>query len=146
MLLLVILSFVKTSVDKQAVFLCEKVKETNADMASCPVHKSNVSWMLVFAFGIGFLLFGIGIYFLMMHKPLAEQKADFESIDVSKLDDEEKKIYELLKAKEGSMYQTDLIKETGFSKVKMTRLLDKIETKRIIERKRRGMTNIIVLK
>ena len=65
---------------------------------------------------------------------------------MSKLGDEEKKIYEILKNKNGSAYQTDLIRETGFSKVKVTRILDRLETKDIFERKRRGMTNIIVLK
>jgi uncharacterized membrane protein len=44
------------------------------------------------------------------------------------------------------MYQSDLIKETEFSKVKITRILDKMESKDVIDRKRRGMTNIIVLK
>ena len=55
-------------------------------------------------------------------------------------------MYDIIKGKNGSAYQSDLIKETGFSKVKVTRILDKMETADIIERKRRGMTNIIVLK
>ncbi|MBI5072205.1 MarR family transcriptional regulator, partial [Candidatus Woesearchaeota archaeon] len=65
---------------------------------------------------------------------------------LSKLDEDEKKIYELLKKSNGSVYQTDIIKETGYSKVKITRILDKMELAQIVERKRRGMTNIIVLK
>ena len=62
------------------------------------------------------------------------------------LDEEEKKIIEILNSREGSVYQSDLIKETGFSKVKITRVLDKLESKGIIERRRRGMTNAIFLK
>ena len=69
-----------------------------------------------------------------------------KKVTYSKLDEEEKKILELLQKNEGSQYQSDLIKETGFSKVKMTRILDKFESKGYIDRKRRGMTNIVFLK
>lgn len=144
--LLIVLAFVKTDVDRQSVFLCEKVKETNSDMENCPVHKSNISWMIVLAFGIAFLLFGVGLYLLFLYKQAIPAQTSFKEVDVSKFDEEEKKIYELLKFKEGSAYQTDLIKETEFSKVKITRLLDRLEFKGVLERKRRGMTNIIVLK
>ena len=53
---------------------------------------------------------------------------------------------EVLLREEGSVYQSDLIKETKLTKVKVSRVLDKLEGKGLIERKRRGMTNIIVLK
>ncbi len=59
---------------------------------------------------------------------------------------EEKLILELLLKNEGIMLQSELVKETGFSRVKITRILDKLESKDIIERKRRGMTNAVVLK
>ena len=65
---------------------------------------------------------------------------------MKRLDEEERVIVEKIKEKEGSIYQSDLIKETSFSKVKMTRILDKLESKGIVEKKRRGMTNIVVLK
>ena len=67
-------------------------------------------------------------------------------VELSKLDDDEKKIYASIKASDGASYQSDLIKELGMSKVQITRILDKLEAKKIIERKRRGMTNIVVLK
>ena len=44
------------------------------------------------------------------------------------------------------MFQRDLMEKLEIGKVKTTRLLDKLESKQIIERKRRGMNNIIVLK
>ena len=62
------------------------------------------------------------------------------------LDEDEKKIMSLVLREEGSVYQSDLVKETGLSKVMVTRLLDKLEGRGLIERKRRGMTNIVVLK
>ena len=57
-----------------------------------------------------------------------------------------KKIYDILVKADGSAFQSDLIKETGFSKVKVSRILDKLETKKILERRRRGLANIVVLK
>lgn len=146
-ILLFILVFVKLDVDKQGAFLCETFHENQLDMEQCPAHKSNVSWLLVTAFGIGFLMLASGIYLLFFFSTSsAEMRKEFKEIDASKLNEEEKKIYEIVKNSKGSAYQTDLIKETGFSKVKMSRILDKMEAKDILERKRRGMTNIIVLK
>ena len=61
------------------------------------------------------------------------------------LNKEEKVIYSVL-IKEKSMFQADLVDKSGFGKVKVTRILDKLEHKNLIERKRRGMNNIVVLK
>ncbi len=151
-ILFIILAFIKIQVDSQSAFLCEKFHENQLNMNECPVHKTNsfwenVSWMITAAFGIDFLIFGVGLYIAFFYKSLSQElKKEFREIDLSKFDDEEKKVYGIIRNKEGSAYQTDLIKETGFSKVKVTRILDKLETKDILERKRRGMTNIIVLK
>lgn len=62
-----------------------------------------------------------------------------------KLNKDEEKIYDLLALNENSMYQSDLVKQTGMTKVKITRVLDKMEAKKIIKRQRRGMTNIVIL-
>ena len=145
-ILLIALTFVKVDVDSQSAFLCEKFHESNLDMNQCPAHKSNVSWIIVASFGIAVLILGVGAYMILMFKTVQQEpKKDFKEVDISKLDEQEKKIYDIIKNKGGSAYQTDLIKETGFSKVKITRILDKMELKDILERKRRGMTNIIVL-
>ena len=145
-ILIFILSFVKINVDNQAAFLCDAVHANpELEMQECPVHKSNTSWLLTTAFGISFLTSGIGIFMVFM--PVKkESKLEFKEIDATKLDEEEKKIYTLLKENQGSMYQSDLIKETGLSKVKITRILDKMTLKNVLDRKRRGMTNIIFLK
>ncbi len=65
-------------------------------------------------------------------------------IDIGSLDEDEKSIMQIV-MREGSAYQSDVIKETGLSKVKISRTLDKLQGKGLIERKRRGMTNIIIL-
>ena len=44
------------------------------------------------------------------------------------------------------MFQADLIEKLNLGKVKVSRILDRLENKNLIERKRRGMNNLIVLK
>ena len=46
----------------------------------------------------------------------------------------------------GAIFQKTLMEKLEIGKVKTTRLLDKLESKQFIERKRRGMNNIVVLK
>jgi uncharacterized membrane protein len=62
------------------------------------------------------------------------------------LQDDERKVYDLIVAADGFIFQNDLMKKTGYSKVKISRILDKLELKGIVERRRRGMANIVVLK
>ena len=74
---------------------------------------------------------------MVFPKGKEEEKEEVKKIDISKLDEKEKEIYDLLKQNEGSMYQSDMIKETELSKVNLTRIVDKLESKKIIERKRK---------
>ena len=67
-------------------------------------------------------------------------------IDYSKLDKDEKIIIKAVEEADGTIFQSDLVEKTEFSKVKVSRILDKLEGKGLVERKRRGMTNVIVLK
>lgn len=151
-ILFIILLFIKIQADEQSSLLCEKFHEENLDMNKCPVHQansfwSNLSWMITAAFVIDFLIFAAGVYIAFFYKSFSKEfKSEFKEVDLSKLDEDEKKIYDIIKGKNGSAYQSDLIKDTGFSKVKVTRILDKLELSEVLERKRRGMTNIIILK
>jgi len=66
-------------------------------------------------------------------------------IDLTGLDSEERKVVEILRRENGGEFQKSIMEELGVGKVKMTRLMDKLEAKGLVERKRRGMNNIIVL-
>jgi len=59
---------------------------------------------------------------------------------------DERKVYDMIVNADGFMFQNDLIEKTGYSKVKISRILDKLELKGVVERRRRGMANIVVLK
>jgi uncharacterized membrane protein len=65
---------------------------------------------------------------------------------MSELSSDEKLILKKIIEAEGAVLQSDLAEKTNFNKVKVTRILDRLEGKQLIERKRRGMTNVVMLK
>jgi uncharacterized membrane protein len=95
------------------------------------------------------LVIGLFLIFSKEHERIVvkrvKAKARAKRIDMSKLDADEKKVVGILKREKGAFFQKSVMEELGVGKVKMTRLVDKLEAKGIVERKRRGMNNIIVL-
>jgi len=61
------------------------------------------------------------------------------------LDGDKRKIFNEIVEAKGEILQSDLHAKTGFSKAKITRILDYLEIKGLITRKSYGMTNQIVL-
>ncbi|MBU2638625.1 MAG: hypothetical protein KJ955_06640 [Nanoarchaeota archaeon] len=99
------------------------------------------------------LLFALGVYLTIASRKINAGYSKEESIsreDIEKrhnlLNGDEKKVVVLLKEADGTMFQSDLVEKSGFTKVKVTRILDVLEGKRLLERKRRGMTNVVILK
>ncbi len=78
-------------------------------------------------------------------QPKKISKEHYQKI-ISGLANEEKRIFELILDTQGSVMQSELVGKANLTKVKITRILDKLEGKGLIERKRRGMTNIVILK
>jgi hypothetical protein len=59
---------------------------------------------------------------------------------------DEKEIVKLIIAEGGTMFQGQLVEKSGYSKSKVSLVLDRLEARNIVERRRRGMSNVIVLK
>ena len=78
-------------------------------------------------------------------EPKKITKENYQKI-IDNLDADEKQVFERIIEAEGTIFQSDLVEKTNFTKVKVTRILDKLEGKKLIERKRRGMTNVVILK
>ncbi|MBR9705686.1 MarR family transcriptional regulator [Candidatus Pacearchaeota archaeon] len=72
-------------------------------------------------------------------------KKKSKPIDYSKLGRDEKVVVKVIEEAKGAIFQSDIVDKSEFSKVKVTRILDKLEGQGLIERKRRGMTNMVVL-
>ena len=119
---------------------------------SCPMYET-IDQQTYLALSIVGLLLVVSIV-LIFSKPQKEfiiktktihEKLKKKSYDLSDLKSEEKKVFELVRENR-TIFQADLIERTGFGKAKMTRIIDRLEGKGFVERKRRGMTNVVVLK
>ena len=100
---------------------------------------------------MGFIML-VGFYIMLFvkdnnvtSKKFKINKKDYSNI-LSELSKYEKMVFEIVIDSNGSIYQSSLVSKTALTKVKITRILDKLEGQNLIERKRRGMTNIVLLK
>jgi hypothetical protein len=128
--------------------------------SSCPMwgtieFQTNVSiGIMIFVIMIGIYLIFFGaeekiITKIKTFRPQIEPKKitkeNYQKV-MSTLTKEEKNVLQRIIEFQGTIFQSDLVEKTKFNKVKVTRILDKLEGKELIERKRRGMTNVIILK
>jgi uncharacterized membrane protein len=140
--------------------LTEIVNTSCSHGTSCPMWgtidaqtKISVAIMVFIALiGLYLIFFGEETRIVTRIKRVKEQlepkkltKANYEKI-MKTLDLDEKTVLEKVIESEGTVFQSSLIEKTGFTKVKITRILDRLEGKSLVERKRRGMTNVIILK
>jgi uncharacterized membrane protein len=117
---------------------------------TCPMAQT-VNQQTYLSFGIVGILIILGLVLIfnkqrekIIIRKVKERKME-KKIDLSDLRKEDKEVLKLIKENK-AVFQADLIEKTGFGKAKMTRIIDRLEGKGIVERKRRGMTNVVVLK
>jgi len=120
----------------------------NADASSCGCaeggtcqYADRMPAQFYVGFGVIIILFYLS--FNLITKDSSKKKQITIPDNLSK---EEKQIIDELVKQEGMIFQSELVEKLGLSKVKVTRLLDKLEGRHIIERRRRGMTNAVILK
>jgi uncharacterized membrane protein len=81
--------------------------------------------------------------------PIIVEKNDTPKLDVTfvlhLLDGDKKQVFNEIVESNGELLQSDLHAQTGFSKAKITRILDYLELKGLIIRKSYGMTNKIII-
>ncbi|MBD3247083.1 hypothetical protein GF378_00500 [Candidatus Pacearchaeota archaeon] len=131
--------------------LKENINLTCEHGPSCAMH-TNLSVQTWISFAIVLIVLIVGVV-IMFTKPdekiiikTKKIKPKKKKIDKSKLGKREKKAVEILEKENGAIFQRALMEKLEIGKVGMTRLLDKLEAKQLVERKRRGMQNIVVLK
>ena len=76
---------------------------------------------------------------------LEERKRKWEEI-IKTLKNDEQEIYKTLIDFDGIIQQSELAEKTGISKSNISRALDLLESKGLVEKRRRGMGNIVLLK
>ena len=129
------------------------VGQTCVHGPSCTMYDTIKTQTIVsFAIIAVIIIIGLVIMFskpkekIVIKKVKEQVEVKRKLIDYSKLDKEEKVVVKIIEQADGTIFQSDLVEKSGFSKVKVTRILDKLEGRQLIERKRRGMTNVVVLR
>lgn len=116
----------------------------------CPMNQT-IETQTYLSLGIVGIVIIIAL-FLIFSKPnekivvrKVQEKAKKREYDLAELRPEEKQVFAIIQ-KNNAIFQADLIEKTGFGKAKMTRIIDRLEGQGMVERKRRGMTNVVVMK
>ncbi len=120
---------------------------------SCPMYQT-ISTQTWISLSLAALVLVIGLFFIfsreekeiILKKIKEKVEVKRKPVDYSKLDKDERVIVRILEDSNGAIFQAELVEKSKFDKVKVTRILDRLEGKQLIERKRRGMTNIVLLK
>jgi len=114
----------------------------------CP-FKSNIPIPAVIGYLLDVGLGGLGAFLILskrqVERIMTESQQKWKKI-VKGLEGEERQIYELIGSRGGFVFQNELVEKSGMNKVKVTRVLDKLEAKGLVERRRRGMSNVVTLK
>ena len=115
---------------------------------ACP-HTTNIPLQSYLGFTVCLILAGIGVFMILsggkFSEEITEKEKKLEKVTAT-LQGDERAICEAIQKSGGAMFQSELIEQTGLNKVKVSRVLDKLEGKGLIERRRRGMTNLVLLK
>jgi len=125
------------------------VGETCSHGPSCEMYDTIAiqTWISV---GVAALIFIIGLFLIFAKEEertiIKKVKEKKKRLNLEGLDKKEKEVIKILQEQNGTVFQADLMEKLSTGKVGITRLLDKLEAKQIIERKRRGMNNVVVLK
>jgi len=92
--------------------------------------------------GVMFMIAGLTIWHLLREEEIEMLKEEMADIFLLP---EEKTIIDELKKAGGEITQKELVNKTGLSKVKVHRILNKLEGKKVIKRYPYGMTKKIVI-
>jgi len=116
---------------------------------TCPMNNS-INQQTYLSLAIVGILIVIG-FVLIFTKPkeriiIRKIKEKKKKLKLDNLDRDEKRVVNLLLKENKAMFQATLKEKLDMGKVKLTRLLDKLEAKQLVERKRRGMNNLVVLR
>lgn len=111
------------------------------------LEKSISIFLLIFfiisiASGMVILIFS-SIRILKMFQKIEKNEIE---INMDYLSDDEKFIINLIMKNGGQMLQNKIVNESGLTKVKVSRIITTLEAKGFIEKRRKGVTNEIVVK
>jgi uncharacterized membrane protein len=111
---------------------------------TCLHEQFNITFIVLGIIAGAVFVIGFIIFFLNQKKQEIKQKT-IKTTKIS-LTPEQKRLYNLLKEAGAPMFQGELVEKSGMNKVRVSRVLDKMEMLGVIERRRHGMSNYVLLK
>ena len=111
--------------------------------------------------GIAFLVFLASLYFILhkdrqnkiITKKVAKRRINEKVMRPNVLNSapktlnaESKKVFEIITQANGAILQGEIVAKSGMDKVKVSRVLDKLEMQGLVERRRHGMSNLVLRK
>ncbi len=127
------------------------IKANEVLHASCPLSAGICPYtgfpiQSAIAFALDLAILTSGLYLISNSKRYektdAEGKRKFEGV-INSLSGDDKKLFEMV-VNENAVFQSDLVEKSDFPKAKVTRILDRLEARGLVERRRRGLTNVIM--
>ena len=102
---------------------------------------------VLFISGSCFILGASLVYLLQNHDTkTVTQPGKWDELIKSLEDDDESCLVQIVVDNDGTVFQSQLVEESGFSKSKVSIVLDRLEARGILERRRHGMSNAVILK
>lgn len=109
------------------------------------------AWDLLIT-SISCAIFGSSLIYLIVEDKIQQPypspsiQDDWNNIVENLANPDEKTIVTLIIVEGGTMFQSQLVEKSGYSKTKVSLVLDRLEARNVLERRRHGMSNVIVLK
>ena len=107
---------------------------------TCPHVQTATSSYTGYAGATGTFLIGLYIFLRQPTQPVSRKKKP------SDLNPDEIRVYDIVEEAGGMIFQSEIVEKTSFPKARVTRVLDRLESRNVLERRRRGMTNAVMLK
>jgi len=139
--------FILTVKALQPVSIQLVVDGQNIGLTQHPPFSSSVDIAMI---GLSAFTAGICLTYLLVDRRVSvgvDKPSNLNMTSVVDMvhDDEEKRLLGLIVGAGGSMYQSDLVEKSGFSKGKVSLVLDRLEARELIRRERSGMTNLVTI-
>jgi len=144
--ILVVLIFLTTVASIESWYLTTHEMMRGSGMGQM-MSQVSIVWLVIFGSVIGIV--GVLAYYVAfpeIKSPPAQAKAS-GSYDVVLrfLKDDERKVVEVLRNSGNESLQKDIVKDTGFSKIKTHRILARLAERGLITAQRQGKTNRVRL-
>lgn len=137
--------FIKTMTPSSVQFVIEgNIVELN----QVPSIYSTLDVLLI---GVSCFVLGSSLIYLLQADGSDGEKARTEPGNWDQLIggltvEDERRIVQIIADEGGTIFQSQLVERSGFSKSKVSIVLDRLEAKGVLERRRHGMSNAVVLK